>query len=78
MDRDWEELPELAAAKVQQPALFITGERDGATRMTPREGMRTHVQNLRKEVILAGCGHWTQQERPQEVSRELIEFLEGL
>ena len=78
MDRDWEELPELADLKVQQPALFITGERDGATRMTPQEGMRTHVLDLRKEVMLPACGHWTQQERPQEVNAELIEFLRSL
>jgi hypothetical protein len=29
----------------------------------------------RKPLKLAGCGHWTQQERPDEVSAALIEFL---
>jgi pimeloyl-ACP methyl ester carboxylesterase len=36
------------------------------------------VPNLRKTLILPGCGHWTQQERPQEVNAAMIEFLKGL
>jgi pimeloyl-ACP methyl ester carboxylesterase len=26
--------------------------------------------------MLAGCGHWTQQERPQAVNDALLEFLQ--
>jgi pimeloyl-ACP methyl ester carboxylesterase len=29
-------------------------------------------------VMLPGCGHWTQQERPSEVNREILEFLAAL
>jgi epoxide hydrolase A/B len=29
-------------------------------------------------VMLPGCGHWTQQERPGEVNAALIEFLKAL
>src|SRR4029453_5147633 len=29
---------------------------------------------LRATVMLDGCGHWTQQERPDEVSERLIAF----
>lgn len=78
MDRDWEELPELAGAQVQQPALFIAGERDGVIAFTSLDGMKANVPNLRKVVTLPGCGHWTQQERPADVNAELIEFLHGL
>ena len=28
--------------------------------------------------MLPGCGHWTQQERPDEVNAALIAFLRGL
>jgi pimeloyl-ACP methyl ester carboxylesterase len=38
--------------------------------------MKASVPNLRKVLTLAGCGHWTQQERPAEVNAALIEFLE--
>jgi len=34
--------------------------------------------DLKKQVILPGAGHWTQQERPAEVNQLLIEFLQGL
>ncbi len=80
MDRDWDELPQLAGAHVQQPALFIAGERDGVIAMNPSgiETMKQHVPNLRGVVMLPGAGHWTQQERPAEVNEALIAFLKGL
>jgi len=78
MDRDWEELPELAGAKVEQPALFIAGDRDAVLTFTNIEAMKANVPNLRKVVMLHGCGHWTQQERPAEVNAALIEFLRAL
>jgi pimeloyl-ACP methyl ester carboxylesterase len=28
-----------------------------------------------KVVLLPGCGHWIQQERPAEVNAEMIDFL---
>jgi pimeloyl-ACP methyl ester carboxylesterase len=34
------------------------------------------VPDLRDTVILPGCGHWTQQERPQEVNERLVAFCE--
>ncbi|MEO8182764.1 MAG: alpha/beta hydrolase [Deltaproteobacteria bacterium] len=41
MDRDWEELPELATARIEQPALFITGEKDPARSLAPTDAMRS-------------------------------------
>ncbi len=75
MDRDWEELPQLAGAQVQQPALFITGDRDLVRTFSSVDPMKASVLNLREVVTLPGCGHWTQQERPAEVNAALIEFL---
>jgi pimeloyl-ACP methyl ester carboxylesterase len=79
-DSDWEELPEVGTLGVQQPALFVGGRRDPAVMYT-LEGlgvMEAAVPNLRKIVLLPGCGHWAQQERPEEVNHELIDFLDGL
>ena len=78
MDRDWEELPQLAGAKVQQPALFITGDRDPVLTFTSSDAMKASVPDLRDALILPGCGHWTQQERPAEVSAALVQFLRGV
>jgi pimeloyl-ACP methyl ester carboxylesterase len=77
-DRNWELTPELAGAKVMQPALFVAGERDGVLAMVPVEAMRELVPDLRGLLLIPGCGHWTQQERPVEVNAALIEFLRGL
>ena len=78
MDRDWEQSAHLAGATVQQPALFVAGERDGVLRFTGTDAMKASVPNLRNVVILPGCGLWTQQERPAEVNSALIEFLKAL
>ena len=36
------------------------------------------VPKLQPAVTLAGCGHWTAQERPAEVSAAMIDFLQSL
>jgi pimeloyl-ACP methyl ester carboxylesterase len=36
------------------------------------------VPQLRGTLMLPGCGHWTQQERPAEVNKAMLEFLRGL
>ena len=77
MDRDWEDLPELAAARIEQPALFITGERDPARSLAPTDAMRVFVRNLR-EVVVPEAGHWIQQERPDAVNASLIRFVREL
>jgi hypothetical protein len=33
------------------------------------------VPHLWKTVMLPGCGHWTQPERPEEVNAALVDFL---
>ncbi|MET0153341.1 MAG: alpha/beta hydrolase [Candidatus Binatia bacterium] len=78
LDRNWQLTAELADAKVMQPALFIAGERDGVLAMISVDAMRPLVPNLTRLVMLPGCGHWTQQERPAEVNAALIQFLKGL
>ena len=78
MDRDWDELPELAGAKLQQPALFIGGKKDGVLSFTSVEPMKELVPNLRGIIMIDDCGHWTQQERPAEVNAALVEFLKSL
>jgi pimeloyl-ACP methyl ester carboxylesterase len=40
--------------------------------------LREYVPKLRQTLILPGCGHWIQQERPVEVNQALLDFLNGL
>ena len=78
MDRDWEELTELENATIQQPALFLAGEKDPVIQMAPPEGMKDHIPNLQFPAFIPNCGHWTQQEKPAEVNAALIKFLKAL
>jgi pimeloyl-ACP methyl ester carboxylesterase len=63
---------------VEQPALFLVGQRDHVRRLTPPDIMDGLVTDLRGHVVLPGCGHWTQQERPLEVNEALLSFLSEL
>lgn len=63
------------------PALYVGGDRDFAVAfpgMDQLANLKRFVPVLRKTVMLAGCGHWTQQERPDEVNAALLEFLRRL
>jgi len=82
IDRNWELLAPWAGAQVTVPALYVAGERDlvlafpGMDQLVP--ALPRFIPNLRKTVILPGCGHWTQQERPVEVNAAMLEFLRDL
>jgi pimeloyl-ACP methyl ester carboxylesterase len=82
IDRSWELLAPFARLKVTLPALYIAGDQDlvlcspGMARLIPN--LSHFVPNLRQTIILPGCGHWTQQERPAEVNAAMIDFLRGL
>jgi pimeloyl-ACP methyl ester carboxylesterase len=77
-DRNWETTAYLNGAKVVQPALMITAELDPVLRPEMAEGMSTWVPNLRDTMLIKGCGHWTQQEKPAQVNQALIGFLRAL
>ena len=77
LDHDWEGLPQLAGSTVQQPALYISGDKDPVGTFAPMDPMKASVPNV-KIVSIPDCGHWTQQEEPERVNVELIEFLRGL
>ena len=80
VDRNWALTPFLEGAKLPQPTLFVAGDRDGVLGFWGEEvnAMERNVPHLVSKVILPGVGHWTQQERPAEVNRLLLEFLRGL
>ncbi|HXZ89349.1 MAG TPA: alpha/beta hydrolase [Candidatus Binataceae bacterium] len=74
IDRSWEESAGLEN-RVNQPALMITAELDPVLRPELCAGMEAFVPNLRKTVLIKGCGHWTQQEKPAETNAAILEFL---
>jgi len=82
IDRNWELLAPFAGARVTVPALYVAGDRDlvmafrGVDQLVAN--LSTFVPNLRRTVMLPGCGHWTQQERPREVNAAMLDFLKTL
>jgi pimeloyl-ACP methyl ester carboxylesterase len=80
MDLSWELMAPYHHATVRQPALFVAGERDLVIAMQrgALDRIGETVPDLRRLVLLPGCGHWTQQERPAEVTAELLAFLASL
>ncbi len=76
LDRNWElrgSLPDI----IDAPVLMISTTDDPILPPSLTAGMEERIPNLRK-VIIEDCGHWTQQEQPEETNRHLLEFLDGL
>ncbi len=65
---------------IEQPSLYLYGEHDLIAGNTERAvgALPSLLPDLRGNIRFEGAGHWLQQERPQEVSQALIEFLSGL
>jgi pimeloyl-ACP methyl ester carboxylesterase len=78
IDRNWELTAAVGERRVEQPALFLTGELDPVRRFMPAEAMRGWVTDLRAEIVVPGAGHWVQQQEPEQVNAALLEFLGGL
>jgi pimeloyl-ACP methyl ester carboxylesterase len=75
-------LAPFAGAKGSIPALYMAGERDVVLDFP---GIRERIPNtakfvpeLRRTIILQGCGHWIQQERAAEVNDAIIDFVRHL
>jgi pimeloyl-ACP methyl ester carboxylesterase len=82
IDRNWELLAPFDGLPVGAPALYIAGDRDPVIKFPGMDrhiaDMAKFVPQLRGTIMLSGCGHITQEERPAEVSAAMIDFLRGL
>lgn len=82
LDRNWEISAPLAGLPVTVPALYIGGDHDFIASLPGMDqvlaNLKHFVPGLRKVQMLPGCGHWTQQERPDEVNAALLEFIQSL
>jgi pimeloyl-ACP methyl ester carboxylesterase len=74
--------PSEPGVPVAVSALYIAGDRDPVVKFPGMDqvipNLSKFVPHLRGTVMLPGCGHWTQQERPAEVNRAIIDFLRAL
>jgi pimeloyl-ACP methyl ester carboxylesterase len=82
MDLSWELTAPFSGAAIAQPSCFIAGKEDDVLSFPGMDavmaGLKSVLPGLRQTLLLDGCGHWVQQERPNEVNATLLEFLRGL
>jgi pimeloyl-ACP methyl ester carboxylesterase len=82
IDRNWQLMAPFADARVTIPALYIAGDRDMVVAFPGMDqllaNLKRLVPGLRGTLMLPGCGHWTQQERPGEVNAAILDFLRNL
>jgi pimeloyl-ACP methyl ester carboxylesterase len=72
MSRNWRRSAEIDYT-VRVPSLMIMAENDHVLPPSAADGMDAIVPDLEKYLV-RGSGHWTQQEKPDEVSGKLIEW----
>jgi epoxide hydrolase A/B len=70
--RNWERSAGLDHT-VRAPSLMIMAENDAVLPPSAADGMEKIVPDLEKYLV-RDSGHWTQQEKPEEVSAKLIEW----
>ena len=70
LDRNWHLLAD-ANPIILQPTLMIYGEQD----MIPKSAnLKDFVPNV--DVVSLDCGHWIQQEKPEETTQSILKWLE--
>jgi pimeloyl-ACP methyl ester carboxylesterase len=70
--RNWERSAGLDHT-VRVPSLMIMAEHDAVLPPSAADGMEKIIPDLEKYLV-RDSGHWTQQEKPEEVSAKLIEW----
>ncbi|SEP83006.1 Pimeloyl-ACP methyl ester carboxylesterase [Loktanella sp. DSM 29012] len=71
MDRNWHILADVQPI-IRKPALMVYGEQD----MIPKsETLAEVVPGV--DVVSLNCGHWIQQELPEETTKAILDWLAG-
>lgn len=70
LDRNWRLLADVDPV-IHQPTLMIYGDRDAVSRS---ENLTKFVPNV--DVVNLDCGHWIQQEKPEETNQAILKWLE--
>ena len=80
MDRDWEDLAAFDGATITQPAIYIAGARDPSVTWLAEaiEHQSSWLPGLTGTHLLEGAGHWVHEERPDEVTALLVDWLRAL
>jgi pimeloyl-ACP methyl ester carboxylesterase len=60
--------------KIDVPALYVGAEHDVVLPPSSADGMEDFIPQLEKYLV-KDCGHWTQQEKPEETNRVIIAWM---
>jgi pimeloyl-ACP methyl ester carboxylesterase len=70
----------FAGRRIEVPAAYLAGAADWGMYQKPGEWQRMQQLACSRFVglqVLAGAGHWVQQEQPQATTRLLLDLLAG-
>lgn len=70
LDRNWHLMADVTPI-IHQPTLMIYGEQDTIPKS---ENLKNIVPNL--DIVSLDCGHWIQQEKPEETTQSILKWLE--
>jgi len=59
---------------IEFPCLYIGAENDVVLRPSSADGMEDFINDFERHTVM-DCGHWTQQEKPEEFNRVVIDWL---
>ena len=71
--RNWERSAGIEQ-KVKVPSLMVMAEKDAVLPPSAADGMDAYVTDLEKALV-KDSGHWTQQEKPDDVNRIVLNWL---
>lgn len=77
LDRSWHLTADLDGLTIDVPCLMISADQDPVLTPAMTAGMEDRVPDLEK-VVIEDCGHWTQQERPEETTAAMLGYLRRL
>ena len=75
VDRNAARFPDVSTKPISLPCLMITAEWDAALPPEMAKHMPEVCSDLEMHMI-PECGHWTQQEKPEELNRLMIDWLQ--
>ncbi|XAR61359.1 Soluble epoxide hydrolase [Bertholletia excelsa] len=81
MDLNWELMAAWSGEQVKVPVKFIVGDLDltlsflGAKDYLEKGEMKKYVPNLEEVVVMEGVAHFLNQEKPEEVSAHIIDYI---
>ncbi|MGH8672908.1 MAG: alpha/beta fold hydrolase [Burkholderiales bacterium] len=75
VDRNRARFPDVSTRPIAIPSLMITAEWDAALPPEMAKHMPALCSDLEMHMIRE-CGHWTQQEKPEELNRLMLDWLQ--